>query len=213
MRQVTTEPVTVRGDTWANGWYYVGQQVISADRSVVWTTRDEWAGYGMGASYPHVLTWSRDSSAVFVADASSGDGCDLFGSLNNLDRLEVATGRITRVVKDAGGLTLSPDGDSVAYQSDTQSIVVRRMDGTMAVTGTLALKPGEHWQLGGHVWSPSGRAVAFTFSAEPCVSEGIARFDLDSGDVTILVPSTQGSLRIRDWDGADSLTLTLDLSD
>jgi hypothetical protein len=101
-----------------------------------------------------------------------------------------------------GGPVLSPEKDSVAY-AHYPAVWVRKLDGSAVISGTLEMAQ----QAGGFVWSPSRRAVAFTFTNEPCNLEGIGRLDLDSGRVTILLPQAAGSRRIRAWQDEDTLTV------
>ena len=103
VRQVVTDSVSVPDDPEAPTWYYRAQYVFSADGRVSWKVVDEWSPGGLGAPYLGVLAWAPDSSAVYVDEPGTADGCDLFGWAANVDRLEVASGKQYSFPRPQGG--------------------------------------------------------------------------------------------------------------
>jgi putative hemolysin len=193
-------------------WYYRGQEVVSADKSVKHIVLDEWSNYGLGAPAPAVLGWTPDSRAVYVYEGGRGDGCDLFGWGDDLQRMEVATGKLTTVIDHMCAPSPAPDMSAVAYLrrnpiTGASVILVQSLYSGKTVTGTLGFD-ASGLQAGDFVWSPEQDAVAFTFARKPCESQGIARFDLQTGKVSVLADEQAGSRGVRSW--ADEGTLVIE---
>jgi hypothetical protein len=203
--------ITVADDPIGNGWYYRAQYIVSADRETRWLVVDAWSPFGFGAPSPDVLTWADDSSGVYVLERAWGDGCDQYGSAGALARIDVVDGSRTAIVEHLYNPALAPDGDTVVYSVGPERVVARQLDGFHVVTGTIAHESYDSgWQVGDYVWSPSGEAVAFTFTSHPCSTSGIARMELDTGQTTVLLPEAAGMRIVTDWPRDDTLVVSIE---
>jgi hypothetical protein len=186
-------------DNWA--WYYRAQRVVSADGDRTYDVIGRWDhGDMIGLPYPAVLGWTPDSRSVYLFEKLVGGA--LFGAGSDLRRFDVEDGSLHVVEPQAIEAPLTDAALGRLVYSRWGEVVVRELS-----TGREWAAPEPGRENGAWVWSPDGRAIAFTFTSESGTNEGIARFDIAEEKVTILHPPAIGSLRVVDWLGESVLSV------
>ena len=147
---------------------YVRLLIFSADGKTLWKIIDERQEIGLGFPYPAPLKWSQDGKHFYFSHRVVPDGCSVFETLSDLQRVNLQNGGVEELLPHAGlGLAMSPDESKVAYLAyGDRGLVIRDLSTTEERDIWIDL--GEDLQAGNIVWSPSSEYLALTLAIHPC---------------------------------------------
>ena len=163
---------------------------------------DEWRVGGLGQTYPEVLRWTDDSSAVFFGEVGIPDGCGAPFVLG-VKRYDVQDNLLTDM-PDVLKVTysISPDGTR-GVATNAGEIMVIDLE-----TGSFEMVEFEMPDADTHIafpaWSPDGNRIVFDILANPCsgdedIATWVIAVDLRDMTIDALVKDQPGSYSVLNW--------------
>lgn len=168
----------------ANATYHVQLQVARKDGSQTWTVMDQSLPYQSGYVKPEIFFWSQDGARFYFANLPHPDGCVLLYNARDLQRVDLATGRVQMIAPQVGftylalpvflgdgvsrsieGYTpaLSQNETNLAYISDGQPLRVVLHDVAKGVEKQVPLQGPTQSQGWGTWSSDDSQAGAITW--------------------------------------------------
>ena len=149
---------------------YVRLLIFSADGNTLWRIIDERQEIGLGFPVPAPLKWSEDGQHFYFSHRVVPDGCSVFKTFSDLQRVNLQDGNVEELLPQTGralALAMSPDESMVAYPVyGDRGLVVR--DLSTGAERDIPIDPGEDFQAGNIVWSPDDESLALTLAIHPC---------------------------------------------
>ena len=149
---------------------YVRLLIFSADGNTLWRIIDERQEIGLGFPVPAPLKWSEDGQHFYFSHRVVPDGCSVFKTFSDLQRVNLQDGKVEELLPQTGraqALAMSPDESMVEYPVyGDRGLVVR--DLSTGAERDIPIDPGEDFQAGNIVWSPDDESLALTLAIHPC---------------------------------------------
>lgn len=201
---------------------YIGERdyarltVYRIDGSQKWTPYEEWSETGLGDSYLSEFYWPADGRFLYFTHSGYADGCG-GPFVTHLRRVDLREGSLSEIPLTGLGLdvlTISPEGDRMAYRTEDGMLVYDLESGN---TSTLPYPwpAGFDYLVGWYAWSPDGTALAFTIQENFCgpledIRTSIRMIELDSGGVRDLTSDDPRALLVTDWPEPNKLQVDQD---
>jgi WD40 repeat protein len=147
---------------------YVRLLIFSADGKTLWKVIDEQQEIGLGFPYPAPLKWSQDGKYFYFSHRVVPDGCSVFETLSDLQRVSLQDSNVEQLLPHAGlGLAMSRDESKVAYFAYGDRGLVLR-DLATGKERDFWIDPSQDLQGGNLIWSPDNELLAFTVASHLC---------------------------------------------
>lgn len=184
--------------------YRVRVRVIELPDWKVTELLDEWRTYGLGLDLPVVLGWEINSSAVFLSNTGTPDGCGA-PFYTGLRRVSLPSFESEDYPLNLSGrLVLLPDGSKL-LAFDQVGLALLAVDGSETTTIPVEL-PGGEWLPDSLLLSPDGRQALYSLAENPCSSQTsgwLGLVDLATGETRQLLRQETRSLSLVSWPTAE----------
>jgi hypothetical protein len=191
--------------------YYTRLTVANASGDVTYTVMERIGPWGLGYTRPGVYSWSADGERLYVTNVPVPDGCPGYVNGSDLYRVDLANGRVTRILPEVGlVVALSPDERQVAYLAyGGRGVVVRDV------------ATGAEWEAGltsdARVvadlrWSPDSQGLMLVQWTGACPVPGdpattFVWLDVPGQLSRTLVENAPGHLGVAEWSAAETVLL------
>lgn len=193
---------------------FVGVEVEHLATGETWWPIELWESGDKGSALAEVIGWRPNSAQVVVAKVVCGGGCVLSCGhwLSVFDGESGTTRSLTGPLADP---TLDPTGRFVAsfgYEAGEPprgAIVVADLYAGTVVSATF---PAETQSA--IAWAPDGSALAFSITDRYAIcaehpASHLARFEIATGEVSVLTPVDDRHRRVRRWNADDTLEVAV----
>ena len=193
--------------------------VSRVDGETVWTVIDEFQETGLGFPMPEPHRWSQDGKSFYFTHRVVPDGCSVFAYRVDLYRVDLEDGTVDELLPPyVQTLALSPDESQIAFIGfGERGLALKNLaTGEERETG---IDPGKSFNAGHLLWSPDGKAFAFTLAIDPCSgtfdegrsfwaeSTSILWMDAETLGRRTLLEEDPRLLVIHEWKENDVVTL------
>lgn len=182
-----------------------------------WIPVEKWQAFGLGYDVPVIIGWGPDIQALYFARKIVPDGCAFRLYYVDVQRIDLQTGEVELVPDIPSGteVTLSPDGEQLAYLASDAAITLRSLTGgeeqqydLRPITETIDI------DVLNLTWSPDSTTLAFIVHYGGCnsfdsIQRDVILLDVTTGEMRVLVEKdSRRLLFIDEWIEPDTITLT-----